>query len=90
MGPPTLDRLVVSKVVSSIAMMKGSSVREVEFEDVMSNLRLLELLATLPSKLHSVCDCTFLYANRAVFQVLLSAVYDNPNEANRLPVKIFS
>ena len=84
-GPPTMDRICSMRTCLCVASMQGTVFRDTEYSDILSLLRQWEVLGSFWERLKRVCTCTCLYSNRHLFSLFLQSIYDNFNQAERLP-----
>ncbi|XP_078001541.1 WASH complex subunit 4-like [Glandiceps talaboti] len=82
-GPGTKERRLVVRLAMSIAT-QMKAFRDDELNSFYSILKQIDSICDLREKLHSACQCGFLYWHRVIFPLYLADRYDNATDSYRI------
>eukprot|EP01084_Bolivina_argentea_P015070 28187_1 len=81
---PTLSRLVVINIASSVATLKGM-MSDQDIDEVRYRLWKLDLVSTWQKYLKKTTDTSFFYWSIDFVPLILRDIFNNPSQAYRLP-----
>jgi len=87
--PPTVDRLSVLNIASSIAQYKDM-LKSAHMDEVKYQLWKLGLLSAWQRNLRDVCDCSFLYWVTNLVPACFTDIYNNPDQVHRMQYLLFA
>ncbi|CAM9441528.1 WASH complex subunit 4 isoform X1 [Lampetra fluviatilis] len=82
-GPGTKERRLITALALSIGT-QMKIFREDELLSLQLVMKKLDLISDLRERLHSLCDCSFLYWHRSVIPIYLDDVFDGASDSSRM------